>query len=432
MSRIETLPEDVLIRGGQLYDPATRKSKKADLGIRNGKIVELQEIDTSKAKVIDAQGCIISHGFIDIHVHFREPGREDKETLATGSRAALAGGFTRVCVMPNTDPPIDNPEGILFIFERAQELPVQIYPIGAITRGQRGEELAEILEMRSVGAVAFSDDGNPIQDGQVLRRALDYSHDLGVPVINHAEDIHLRADGIMNEGALSTRMGLPGNPALAEAVMIYRDLLLAEDTDGYMHIPHVSTALGVELIRQFKARGVRITAEATPHHLGLTEEAIRQFNTHAKVAPPLRTEQDRQAVVNGLKDGTIHCIATDHAPHTVEEKEKDIVNAPSGMIGLESAFGLTHTVLHEAGMTTEEVIDLFTTRPAEIMSMSLSSFEPGQLAELVIVQPDEEWTFHREDIFSRSRNTPMVGMDFKGRIKSTINRNTWFTFSEST
>jgi dihydroorotase len=421
MSRIETLPEDVLIRGGQLYDPATRKSKKADLGIRNGKIVELQEIDTSKAKVIDAQGCIISHGFIDIHVHFREPGREDKETLATGSRAALAGGFTRVCVMPNTDPPIDNPEGILFIFERAQELPVQIYPIGAITRGQRGEELAEILEMRSVGAVAFSDDGNPIQDGQVLRRALDYSHDLGVPVINHAEDIHLRADGIMNEGALSTRMGLPGNPALAEAVMIYRDLLLAEDTDGYMHIPHVSTALGVELIRQFKARGVRITAEATPHHLGLTEEAIRQFNTHAKVAPPLRTEQDRQAVVNGLKDGTIHCIATDHAPHTVEEKEKDIVNAPSGMIGLESAFGLTHTVLHEAGMTTEEVIDLFTTRPAEIMSMSLSSFEPGQLAELVIVQPDEEWTFHREDIFSRSRNTPMVGMDFKGRIKSTIN-----------
>jgi dihydroorotase len=432
MSRIETLPRDVLIRGGQIYDPATRKSKKADLGIRNGKIVELKEIDTSKARMIDAQGCIISHGFIDIHVHFREPGREDKETLVTGSRAALAGGFTRVCVMPNTDPPIDNPEAILFILKRAQELPVQIYPIGAITWGQRGEELAEIQEMSSAGAVAFSDDGNPIQDGQVLRRALEYSHDLGVPIINHAEDIRLRADGIMNEGALSTRMGLPGNPAMAEAVMIYRDLLLAEDTASCMHIPHVSTALSVELIRQFQARGVSITAEATPHHLGLTEETIRQFNTHAKVAPPLRTEQDRQAVVNGLKDGTIHCIATDHAPHTVEEKEQDIVRAPAGMIGLESAFGMAHTVLREAGMTTEEVIDLFTSRPAEIMNMSLSSLESGQLAELVVVQPDEEWTFRREDIFSRSRNTPMVGMVFKGRVKAAINRNTWFMDWEST
>ncbi|MFC1619159.1 dihydroorotase [Candidatus Neomarinimicrobiota bacterium] len=427
MSRIETLPRDVLIRGGQLYDPATRKSKKADLGIRNGKIIEVKEIDTSKAEVIEAEGCIISHGFIDIHAHFREPGREDKETLTTGSRAALAGGFTRVCVMPNTDPPIDNPEGVLFILERAQDLPVQIYPIGAITWDQKGEELAEILEMKSAGAVAFSDDGNPIQDGQVLRRALHYSRDLGVPIINHAEDIRLRADGIMNEGALSTRMGLPGNPAMAEAVMIYRDLLLAEDTDGRMHIPHVSTASGVELLRQFKARAVRITAEATPHHLGLTEEAIRPFNTHAKVAPPLRTEQDRQAVVDGLKDGTIDCIATDHAPHTVEEKEQDIVRAPSGMIGLESAFGMAHTVLREEGMTTEEVIDLFTTRPAEIMNLSLSSFEPGQLAELAVVQPDEEWTFRREDIFSRSRNTPMIGMVFKGRVKTAINRNTWFT-----
>lgn len=432
MSRIETLPREVLIRGGQLYDTATRKSKKADLGIRNGKIIESKEIDTSKSTVINAQGCIISHGFIDIHVHFREPGREDKETLATGSRAALAGGFTRVCVMPNTDPPIDNPEGILFILERAQELPVQIYPIGAITWGQRGEELAEILEMRSAGAVAFSDDGNPIQDGQVLRRALYYSRDLGVPVINHAEDVYLRADGIINESALSTRMGLPGNPAMAEAVMIYRDLLLAEDTAGFMHIPHVSTALSVELIRQFKARGVRITAEATPHHLGLTEETIRQYNTHAKVAPPLRTEQDQQAVINGLKDGTINCIATDHAPHTVEEKEQDIIHAPPGMIGLESAFGLAHTVLNKAGVTTEEVIDLFTSRPAEIMNLNLSSFEPGQLAELVVVQPDEEWTFHREDIFSRSRNTPMLGMVFKGRVKAAINRNTWFTAWEST
>jgi dihydroorotase len=432
MSNIAALPKEVLIKGGRLYNPADRKSTPKDIGIRNGKLVESKQIDKSKAKVIDAKGCIISHGLIDIHAHFREPGREDKETLATGSHAALAGGFSRVCVMPNTDPPIDSPEGILYILERAEDLPVQIYPIGAITWGQRGEELAEMLEMRAAGAVAFSDDGNPVQDGQVLRRALYYSSDLGVPVINHAEDTYLRADGIMNEGALSTRMGLPGNPTMAEAVMIYRDLLLAEDTGGCLHIPHVSTALGVGLVRQAKARGVRVTAETTPHHLGLTEDALQKFNTNAKVAPPLRTEEDRQTVISGLRDGTIDCVATDHAPHTVEEKEQDIIQAPSGMIGLESAFGLAHTVLREAGMTTEQVLDLFTTRPAGIMNMSLSSFEPGEMAELVVVQPDEEWTFSRADIFSRSRNTPMLGLTFKGRVKAAISRNTWFMTGEST
>jgi dihydroorotase len=215
-------------------------------------------------------------------------------------------------------------------------------------------------------------------------------------------------------------------------VMIYRDLLLAKDTGGCLHIPHVSTAFGVELIRQAKTRGVKITAEATPHHLGLTEAALHQFNTHAKVAPPLRTEQDRQAVVNGLKDGTIDCIATDHAPHTVEEKEQDIILAPSGMIGLESAFGMAHTVLRKAGMTTEQVLELFTSRPAGIMDLSLSSFEPGEMAELVVIQPDEEWTFNREDIFSRSRNTPMIGLTFQGRVKATISKNTWFMTGEST
>ena len=263
MGTIAALPREILLKGGTLYDPITRESRKGDAAIKNGRLVEPGEIRSDKAKVIDARGCIITHGFIDIHAHFREPGREDKETLATGSQAALAGGFTRVCVMPNTDPPIDGPEGVRFVLERSESLPVAIHPIGAVTRGQRGEELAELLEMKAAGAVAFSDDGVPIQDGQMLRRALYYARDLGVPVINHAEDVKLRAEGIMNEGALSTRLGLPGNPALAEAAVVYRDLLLAEDTGSRLHVPHVSTALAVDLVRRFKERGVAITAEAT-------------------------------------------------------------------------------------------------------------------------------------------------------------------------
>ncbi len=427
MGTTAALPREVLLKGGTLYDPITRKSRKGDIAIKNGNLVEPGGVKPDRAEVIDARGCIITHGFIDIHAHFREPGREDKETLATGSQAALAGGFTRVCVMPNTDPPIDGPEGVRFILERSEDLPVAIYPIGAVTRGQRGEELAELLEMKAAGAVAFSDDGEPIQDGRILRRALYYAHDLGVPIINHAEDAHLRAEGIMNEGALSTRLGLPGNPALAEAAMVYRDLLLAEDAGSRLHVPHVSTALAVDLVRHFKERGAAVTAEATPHHLGLTEAAVRDFDTHAKVAPPLRSDEDRQAVVDGLVDGTLDCIATDHAPHTVEEKEQDLLRAPVGMIGLESAFGMAHTTLRKAGLTTEQVIDLLTTRPARVMGLDLTPLEPCRAAALVVLAPDEEWTFAREDIHSRSRNTPMLGLTFTGRVRATISRGSWFT-----
>ncbi len=427
MGTIAALPREVLIKGGTLYYPTTRKSQRIDIAVKNGLLVEPGEIRSDGAEVLDARGCIVTHGFIDIHAHFREPGREDKETLATGSRAALAGGFSRVCVMPNTDPPIDGPEGVSFILERSEGLPVAIYPIGAVTRRQCGQDLAELLEMRAAGAVAFSDDGVPIQDGQVLRRALYYTRDLGVPIINHAEDDHLRAGGIMNESALSTRLGLPGNPALAEAAMVYRDLLLAEDAGCRLHVPHVSTAPAVDLVRRFKERGVAVTAEATPHHLGLTEAAVRDFNTHAKVSPPLRSEEDRQAVVDGLMDGTLDCIATDHAPHTVEEKEQDLYLAPFGMIGLESAFGMAHTTLRAAGLSTERVIDLLTTGPARVMGLELTPLEPGPPAELVVLNPDEEWTFTREDIHSRSRNTPLLGMTFTGRVRATISRGSWFT-----
>ena len=421
-----TLPEEILITGGSIYDPATGKSRKSDIGIKQGVLVAPDAVQTGNATSIDATGCIITHGLIDIHVHFREPGREDKENLQTGARAALAGGFTRVCMMPNTEPPIDSPEIVRFLLEKGANLPVQINVIGAITREQKGLELAELLEMYGAGAVAFSDDGMPVENGQLLRNALLYTRDLGIPVINHAEDTDLRADGVVNQGALSTRLGLPGNPVEAEAAMIHRDLLLAGETDARLHVPHVSTALAVELIRGFKEQGARVTAEATPHHLGLTEDALTGFDTNAKVAPPLRTEKDRQAIVAALADGTIDCIATDHAPHTVDEKERDMIHAPFGMIGLDSAVGMAFTVLRQAGLTAEQIIDLFTSGPAGVMGMELTPIEEGAPVELVIIDPDEHWTYGPGDIYSRSRNTAMLGMDFTGKVHATITSQGWF------
>ena len=424
MGALASMPKELLIQGGTIYDPGSGESRQGDLAIRSGRLIHPGKLK-GKAAVLDARGSLVTHGFIDVHAHFREPGREDQESLASGSRAALAGGFTRVCLMPNTTPAIDSPEGVRFILERAADLPVAMYPIGAVTQGQRGRELAELLEMHAAGAVAFSDDGLPIEDGQMLRRALLYARDLGVPIINHAEDSSLRADGVMNESALSTRLGLPGNPAEAEAAMVFRDLLLAEETGGRLHVPHVSTAIAVDLVRQFKKRQVSVTAEATPHHLGLTEQAIAGFNTHAKVAPPLRTEADRQAVLAGLMDGTLDCIATDHAPNTVEDKEQDMLRAPYGMIGLESAFGLAHTTLREAGLSTEHVVNLFTVGPARVIGLELTPMRPGERAELVVINPDAEWTFVREHIQSRSRNTPLLGQTFRGRVLTTIAGDTW-------
>ncbi len=414
------LPGQILITGGRVYDPATGKSRRVDLAVKRGRLVEPESLDRGKTTVIDAAGCLITHGFIDLHAHFREPGREDKETLASGAQAALAGGFTRVCVMPNTEPPIDSPEAVRALLEKSAGLPVEIMVIGAITAGQQGVELAELRAMRAAGAVAFSDDGVPIRNGQVLRHALYYAKDLGVPLINHAEDPDLRGAGVMHEGALSTRLGLPGNPALAEAAMVYRDLLLAADTGGRLHVPHLSTAEAVAQVRAFKAAGAHVTAEATPHHLALTEELLAGYDPMAKVAPPLRSESDRRAVVAGLQDGTIDCIATDHAPHTVEEKEQDMLQAPFGMIGLESAFGLAHTALTEAGLTTEKVLDLLTTGPAGVLNLELQPLQPGAVAELVVVDPAAEWTFGPEHIHSRSRNTPALGRRLKGRVRATL------------
>ena len=417
----------IILENGTIYDPFKNKKKAGSILIEDGVVKEVGKVSApDNARKIDCAGKLIVPGLIDIHAHFREPGREDKETLATGARAAFSGGFTRVCVMPNTDPPLDSPEAIRFIIEKSADFPVQILPIGAITIGQKGLELAEVGEMVKAGAVAISDDGLPVQNGQVLRNALEYAQKYDVPVINHAEDIYLRNDGVMNEGGLSTRLGLPGNPDISESVMVHRDLEIADYTGGRIHIPHVSTKRSIDLIRRYKKMGVNVTAEVTPHHIGLTEELLGEYDTHAKVAPPLRSELDRKALIKGLLDGTIDCIATDHAPHTIEEKEMDFIHSPCGMIGLESAFGLSHTVLVKAGASTEKVVQWFTKGPAGIMGWNIVSFQIGAPAEIAIINSNQKWTFKESHIQSKSKNSPMVGMKFTGKVIGTISgKNTY-------
>ena len=418
---INKLKQSVLLEGGTIYDPFENKKIKGSILIQNGLVKEVGDIAAPEnVTKVNCRGKLISPGFIDIHAHFREPGREDKETLATGARAAISGGFTRVCVMPNTNPPLDSPEAIRFIIEKSADLPVKIYPMGAITIGQKGLELTEVGEMVKAGAVAISDDGLPVQNGQVLRNALEYAQKYSIPVINHAEDIHLRNEGVMNESILSTKLGLPGNPDISESVMVHRDLEVADYTGGRIHIPHVSTKRSVDLIRKYKKMGVNVTAEVTPHHIGLTEEKLWEYDTYAKVAPPLRQDSDRNALIEGLLDGTIDCIATDHAPHTIEEKEMDFIHSPCGMIGLESAFGLSNTVLTNAGATTEQVIQWFTNGPSTIMGWNIVPFQVGKQAEVVIIDPKKKWEFNESDIQSRSKNSPMLGMKFTGKVELTI------------
>ena len=409
--------EDFILENGTLYDPVLDEKKQASILISKGLIKKVGKIPSNpNIKTINCKGKLITPGFVDIHAHFREPGREDKETLETGSRAALSGGFTRVCVMPNTNPPLDSPESIRFIIEASKDLCIDIYPIAAITKGQKGLEITEIGEMVNAGAVAISDDGLPVQNGQVMRYAVEYANMLNIPVINHAEDICLRNDGVMNESALSTSLGLSGNPSIAESTMIYRDLEIAQFVNGKIHIPHVSTSRSVEIIREFKSRGVRVTAEVTPHHIGLSEQEINNFDTNAKVAPPLRSNYDRKILIEGLKDGTIDCIATDHAPHTIEEKEMDFNHSPCGMIGLESAFGIANTVLNDSGVPIEEVIKWFTVGPCSVLGFDLLPFSINKKAELCLVDPVHKWTFEESSILSRSKNSPMIGMKFKGKV----------------
>ncbi len=425
---LSKINESLLLANGEIYDPLNDKIISGSILIKNSRIEAVGQFDQPKnCKIIDCSGNYITTGFTDIHAHFREPGREDKETLETGSMAALAGGFTEICVMPNTNPVLDTPESIRFIIEKAANLPIKIHPIGAITVGQNGKALAEIGEMVKAGAVAVSDDGLPLRNGLLMRYALEYSAMYGIPVINHAEDIDLRSSGQIHEGRVSTRLGLSGIPDISESVMVYRDLALAEFTGGRLHIPHVSAQKSVELIGQFKARGIRVTAEVSPHHLGLTDLAANEFDTNTKVAPPLRSESDREALIEGLQNGTLDCIATDHAPHTIEDKEKDFINAPCGMIGLESAFGLVHTVMTSAGSSTHDVLRWLSINPQRALGLPAKTLDKGALADLVVVDPKLKWTFKRENIYSRSHNTPLLGTSFTGKVVLTLMGDNLFT-----
>ena len=419
---LKKLPKKLVLQGGTILDPLSGRSKKGNVVIERNKIKSVGSTGGAKGETkIDCSGLVITHGFCDVHVHFREPGREDKETLQTGSRAALAGGFTRVCVMPNTSPPLDAPESIRFIVEKAEECPVHIHPIGAVTKGQKGQELTEVQGIISEGAVALSDDGIPISDAQVMRLALEYTSMFDKPVINHAEDECLRNNGLMHEGEISTRLGLAGNPSLAEAIMIQRDLELANMIQAKLHVPHVSSAGGAANIRRMKKLNPNITAEVTPHHLFFNDQALLEYNTNFKVAPPIRTEDDRKELIKAVKDGTFDCIATDHAPHTIEEKEATFESAPFGMIGLESCFGAVNKVLD---MPLKELLKLLTVNPRRIMGFEEDLFKIGCAVELTILDPDQEWIYKEQNIYSKSRNTPFIGEKLKGKVRYTISKGT--------
>ena len=417
---LKKIPKKLLLHGGTVFDPFLDKSKKTDILIKNNKISAMgPNIKDKDATKINCKGLVITHGFCDVHVHFREPGQENKETLKTGSLAALAGGFTRVCVMPNTTPPLDSPESIKFIIDKSANYPIFIHPIGAVSKSQNGEELTEVEGMVKEGAVAVSDDGLPITDSQVMRLALEYSSMFNIPVINHAEDECLRNDGVMNEGEVSTRLGLSGNPSLSESIMIQRDLELANLIKTKIHVPHVSSSSGVSNIKRMKKNNSKISAEVTPHHLYFNDNALSGYNTNFKVAPPIRSEKDRKALIKGLKDGTIDCIATDHAPHTTEEKEASFDMAPFGMIGLESCFGVVNKVLD---LPLKEIIKLLTINPRNIMNFNSNLFKKGALAEITIIDPDHEWIFSEENIYSKSKNSPFIGEKLKGKIHYTLSK----------
>jgi dihydroorotase len=365
---------------------------------------------------------IVTPGLIDVHVHLREPGGEHKETIATGARAAASGGYTSVCAMPNTDPPIDDPASVGYVLAEGQRArAARVYPVGCISVGMQGERLTEIGEMVDAGAVAITDDGRPVPTAALMRLALEYSRTFDIPVADHCEDKTLSRGGSMNEGLVSTRLGLIGIPNASEDVMISRDLLLAELTGGRLHIQHVSTRRGVAMIREAKERGIRVTAEASPHHLTLTDAACDPYRTEAKVNPPLRAEEDRLAVIEGLRDGTLDIIATDHAPHHYDEKEQAFEDAPFGLVGIETAVGLMLTHIVDKGvLTLPQLIERMSVQPARAFNLPGGTLASGTVADVTVIDPAYEWTVDPARFLSKSRNTPFTGWKLRGRAALTI------------
>src|SRR5213593_676880 len=412
----------ILIKGGHVIDPG-RVNGLADVLIEHGKIVAVgQNLGVaSHLTVIDGTEKFVLPGFVDLHVHLREPGFEYKETIATGTAAAVAGGFTSVCCMPNTIPVNDNQSITEFILDQARTAGnAHVFPVGAITKGSDGKELAEIGDLRQAGCVAISDDGQPVMNSLIMRRAMEYALAFDLPVIDHCEDLHLSEGGCMNEGLVSTQLGLPGIPSAAEDVMVARNLALAELTTARLHLAHLSTAGSVRMVRAAKSRGIRVTAEVCPHHFSLTEEAVRGFNTHAKINPPLRTWQDVQAIKEGLRDGTIDVIATDHAPHAVQDKQQQFAAAPNGIVGLETALPLTLALVEEGVLSLEAAVAKLTIEPARAFGLSKGSLAPDADADVVVVDPEAQWEVDPARFRSKSRNTPFAGWKVKGRVITTI------------
>jgi dihydroorotase len=420
----------LLIHGGHIIDPSQGTDQVGDLLIAEDKIVQIGgTVIPGKAKNFDASGLVICPGFIDLHCHLREPGFEDKETIATGTKAAAIGGFATVCCMANTEPPLDTSAAVDWVKQKAsRDSLVAVLPIGCITKGRKGEELTDMAGLAEAGVVAFSDDGNPVASSQLMHRALEYSRDLGLPVIDHCEDKTLSDNGIINEGQMSAKLGIKGIPAAAEEVMVARDLTLAKRTKARLHIAHASTKGSVELIRRAKEEGVSVTAEVTPHHLTLTEERIadefpnKPFDTNAKVNPPLRTKKDMQALIKGLKDGVIDAIATDHAPHTLADKNCGLELAAFGISGFETALGCLMSLVHQGKISLTQLISKLTYEPAKVIGRNgeLGTLKAGAPANITILDPEREWIVNSRNFDSKGKNTPYDGYKFKGKIMTTI------------
>jgi dihydroorotase len=419
-----TAGRDILLSGGRVIDPSAGRDETADVLLRGGKVEAIgRSLGTPDgAEVIDCSGLFVTPGFIDVHCHLREPGREDVETVATGACAAAAGGFTAVCAMPNTEPVTDNQAAVGFIIRQGLRAEAaRVYPIGAISVGQRGEALAEFGEMVGAGAVAVSDDGKPVVSAHLMRTALEYAQAFGIPVIDHCEEPTLARGGSMNEGMMSARLGLRGIPSEAEVIMVIRDILLARRTGGHVHLAHMSTAGSVELIRWGKERGINVTAEVTPHHLTLTEAAVGDYDTSAKMNPPLRTEADVEALREALRDGTIDLVATDHAPHHYDAKEREFADAPFGIVGLETALALVVTELVEKGtIDFPTLVDRMSTRPARLFHLDGGTLAEGSVADVTVFDPAREWVVDPARFLSKGRNTPYAGDRVRGRAVYTI------------
>ncbi|CAN5358751.1 dihydroorotase [soil metagenome] len=417
----------LLLKGGRLVDPSQQLDEVGDVLIIDGIVEAIGRIgdirrDGDALETIDCTGRVVSPGFVDVHCHLREPGREEVETIASGARAAAAGGFTAVCAMPNTDPVTDNQAAVGFIISQAKKAGgARVYPIGAISIGEMGETLAEFGEMVGAGAVAVSDDGKPVVSAQLMRTALEYARTFGIPVADHCEEPTLAAGGAMNEGIVSARLGLRGIPAEAEEIMAIRDILLARLTGGHIHLCHMSTKGSVELIRWGKERGINVTAEVCPHHLSLTEESVEGYNTNAKMNPPLRTAKDVEALQEAVKDGTIDVIATDHAPHHYDEKEREFANAPNGIIGLETALAVNLTwLVHRNIIDVPMLVERMACAPARLFKLPGGTLRRNAMADVTVFDPDVAWIVDASKFRSKGRNTPYAGMELRGQVDCTV------------